>query len=313
MKLGLYSDSLGHLPLEACLDFCQRAGLTHIELGTGNWSAAPHLELDALLASSARQSALLETLALRGIELSALNCSGNPLHPEEEGEQHRSVTRQTIRLAAALGLDRVVTMSGCPAAPGDRHPNWITTSWPPATTMILDWQWNEVLLPYWRETVTFARDHGVRLCFEMHGAQCVYNAESFARLRDAFDETVGLNFDPSHLLWMGADPIAVARRLAGAIYHVHVKDTRIEAAAEVNSRLDAKRVTPVEGRSWNFVAVGLGQDAGFWSRLMRELQAGGYDDVMSIENEDYSLPAEAAVSQAIACLGPLMRTAPAHA
>jgi sugar phosphate isomerase/epimerase len=227
------------------------------------------------------------------------------LHPGEKGEQHRRVTHDTIRLAAALGLDRIVTMSGCPAGPGDGHPNWITTSWPPETTVILDWQWKEMLLPYWRETVAFARDHGVRLCFEMHGAQCVYNVESFLRLREATDDTVGLNFDPSHLIWMGADPVAVARRLAGSIYHVHAKDTRIETHAEVNSRLDAKRVTPIEGRSWNFVAVGLGQEPSFWSRLVRELQAGGYDDVMSIENEDYALSAEEAVSQAVDTLKPL--------
>jgi sugar phosphate isomerase/epimerase len=305
MKLGLYSDSLAHLSLTECLDFCARKGLTHIELGTGNWSASPHLDLGALVVSTDQRSLLLEMLAARTLKLSALNCSGNPLHPGEKGEQHRRVTQDTIRLAAALGLDRIVTMSGCPAGPGDGHPNWITTSWPPETTVILEWQWMEVLLPYWRETVAFARDHGVRLCFEMHGAQCVYNVESFLRLREATDDTVGLNFDPSHLIWMGADPIAVARRLAGSIYHVHAKDTRIETDAELNSRLDAKRVTPVEGRSWNFVAVGLGQEPSFWSRLVRELQAGGYDDVMSIENEDYALSAEEAVSQAVDTLKPL--------
>jgi sugar phosphate isomerase/epimerase len=306
VKLGLYSDSLAHLSLVECLDFCVRKGLTHIELGTGNWSASPHLDVDALIVSTDRRSELHEMLAARKLTLSALNCSGNPLHPGTTGEQHRDITAKTIALAALLGLDRIVTMSGCPAGPGDSHPNWITTSWPPETTTILEWQWKERLLPYWRESVALARDHGVRLCFEMHGAQCVYNAESFLRLRDATDETVGLNFDPSHLIWMGADPVAVARRLGGCIYHVHAKDTRIETAAEINSQLDAKRVTPVVGRSWNFVAVGLGQDRSFWSRLIGELRAGGYDDVMSIENEDYSLSAEDAVSQAVNCLEPLM-------
>lgn len=306
MKLGLYSDSLGQMPLSDCLDIARRNGLTHVELGTGNWSAAPHLNLDLMLESAGRRTELVEMLTSRGLMLSALNCSGNPLCPGAPGAKHRDTTTKTIALAAMLGLDRVVTMSGCPAGPGDRHPNWITTSWPPETSHILEWQWKEVLLPYWRETVAFARDQGVRLCFEMHGAQCVYNVESFLRLREATDETVGINFDPSHLIWMGADPIAVARRLAGGIYHVHAKDTRIEAAAAINSRLDAKRVTPVEGRSWNFVAVGLGQERSFWSQLIGALQADGYDDVMSIENEDYSLSAEDAVSEAISCLAPLM-------
>jgi sugar phosphate isomerase/epimerase len=231
LKLGLYSDSLGQMPLPECLDFARRNGVMHVEIGTGNWSAAPHLDLGMMLESAGRRAELIEMLASRGLTLSALNCSGNPLCPGAPGEKHRDATTKTIALAAMLGLDRIVTMSGCPAGPGDKHPNWITTSWPPETTQILEWQWQEVLLPYWRETVAFARDHGVRLCFEMHGAQCVYNVESFERLREATDETVGVNFDPSHLIWMGADPIEAAQRLAGSIYHVHAKDTRIEAAA----------------------------------------------------------------------------------
>lgn len=312
MKLGLYSDSLGSLTLAQCLDFCTARGLSHIEFGTGNWSSAPHLDLEALVGSRERRSELAGLLASRNLSLSALNCSGNPLHPGEKGERNRDVISKTITLAALLGLDRIVTMSGCPAGPGDSHPNWITTSWPPETTQILEWQWTEHVLPYWRETVAFARDHGVRLAFEMHGAQCVYNVETFERLRDAHGDTVGLNFDPSHMLWMGADPVAVARRVAGSVCHVHAKDTRIEGAARINSRLDAKRVMPVAGRSWNFVAVGLGQDAAFWACLIDELRAGGYDDVMSIENEDYSLGAEDAVSQAIACLMPLTGGASIH-
>lgn len=310
MKLGLYSDSLAKLSLSQCIDLCVVNGLTHLELGTGNWSAAPHVDLEAMLASSTQSNELLGALAARNLSLSALNCSGNPLHPGEKGERNRHITRQTIKLAAQLGLDRIVTMSGCPAGPGDSHPNWITTSWPPETTEILSWQWTEHVLPFWRETVAFARDHGVRLAFEMHGAQCVYNVESFERLREALGGTVGLNFDPSHMFWMGADPIAVARRVAGSVYHVHAKDTRVEGAARVNTLLDVKGVTPVESRSWNFVAVGLGHDRAFWASLIDELRAGGYDDVMSIENEDYSLDAEDAVRQAIGCLAPLMTSEP---
>jgi sugar phosphate isomerase/epimerase len=302
MKIGLYSDSLAELSTAECLDFCVAHKVSAIEFGTGNWSSAPHIKITDLGTSQVRRDELAGRLDERGMEISALNCSGNPLHPGPDGERHRDITRRTIEVAAMLGLDRVVTMSGCPAGPGDSHPNWITTSWPPETTRILDWQWREQVLPYWRDMVAFARDHGVRLCFEMHGSQCVYNVESFERLRDATDETIGLNFDPSHMLWMGADPVAVAKRLAGSIYHVHAKDTRIETAAAWNSRLDAKQVRPVGGRSWNFVAVGRGQDETFWSTLVTTLLAGGYNDVMSIENEDYSLSAEDAVDQAISFL-----------
>ena len=302
MKLGLYSDGLGQLPLVDCLDFCRQRALQCIELGTGNWSEAPHIALASLLASTSRRDELLGSIAARGLTISALNCSGNPLHPGAVGEQHRKTIADSIVLAARLGVGRIVTMSGCPGGPGDSHANWIVTSWPPETRDILAWQWREQVIPYWVELAAMARDHGVRLCLEMHGTQCVYNVETFDRLREATGEGVGINFDPSHLLWMGADPIAAVERLAGSIFHAHAKDTRLEAMAAINSRLDAKPVMPVEGRSWNFVAVGRGQDASFWRALIAALRRAGYDDVLSIENEDYALSAADAIDASIACL-----------
>ena len=302
MKLGLYSDGLGHLPLEACLDFCHERSLECIELGTGNWSQAPHVDLASLLASSSRRDELLGAIAEHGLTISALNCSGNPLHPGAAGEAHRKVIADSIVLASQMGIGRIVTMSGCPGGPGDNHVNWIVTSWPPETGEILTWQWREQVIPYWVELAAMARDHGVRLCLEMHGVQCVYNVETFERLRAETGDGVGINFDPSHLLWMGADPIAAAERLGSNIFHAHAKDARLEGAAAINSRLDAKPVMPVEGRSWNFVAVGRGQDASFWRALVETLRGAGYEDVLSIENEDYALAAADAIDASIACL-----------
>ena len=69
-----------------------------------------------------------------------------------------------------------------------------------------------------------------RLCLELHGQQNVYNVETLFRLRDAVGPVVGANFDPSHLFWMGADPLAATRCSAPAIYHVHAKDTRVDPA-----------------------------------------------------------------------------------
>ena len=215
MKPGPLQRQFATMTLAECLDFCRRNGLTHVEIGTGNWSAAPHLDLDAMIASGDRRAELWRDAASQNLRLSALNCSGNPLHPI--GKQHRETTTKTIELAAMLGLDRIVTMSGCPAGPGDSHPNWITTSWPPETTADFEWQCR-CCCRTGAETVAFARDDGVRLCFEMHGVQCVDNVEGLPEAaRGLLDETVGLNFDPSHLIWMGADPAAVAHRLAGSI------------------------------------------------------------------------------------------------
>lgn len=187
-------------------------------------------------------------------------------------------------------------MSGLPGAPGDKSPNWITSSWPLEAMEILEWQWRERVLPWWRAFAPAAAQHGVRLCVEQHGRQVVYNSESFFRLREAIGPTVGVNFDPSHLIWMGGDPVSAIGALGECIYHVHGKNTQIEALSQINGLLDTKHVTPVEGRAWNFVALGHGSPARAWLDIVRALRAAGYDDTISIENEDYSLTADEAIS-----------------
>ena len=82
-----------------------------------------------------------------------------------------------------------------------------------------------MLIPYWKKTAEFARNHGVtKIAFEMHPGFCVYNPETILRIREAVGETIGANFDPSHLIWQGIDPVAAIRALEGAIYHFHAKD-----------------------------------------------------------------------------------------
>jgi len=163
-------------------------GIETIELSTGNWSNAPHADLDNLLGSAAARRELTEKIESRGLVLESFNCSGNPVHPGEEGPQHDAVTRKTIELAAEMGIERIVMMSGCPGAPGDKYPNWITVAWPPYTKDILDYQWNDVLIPYWTDLVKFAGDHNVnQLALEMHGHQNVYSPATLMRLRDEHD------------------------------------------------------------------------------------------------------------------------------
>ncbi|SDI39592.1 Xylose isomerase-like TIM barrel [Alteribacillus bidgolensis] len=150
-------------------------------------------------------------------------------------------------------------MLGLPrGGPGETTPNWITTSLPPINSEILNWQWEEVALPYWEKTVQEAKNHGIeKIALENHGSQLVYNRETLMRLRDHVGEMVGMNFDPSHLFWMGGDPIMAVRSLGNAIYHVHAKDTRLEKGIlETEGSLDTKSVHSFSNRSWNFAAIG---------------------------------------------------------
>lgn len=303
MKIGLNTDGLGSLSLEQCLDKVAELGLACVEFGLGGWSSAPHIDLGALLSSSKARDALTGMLRERNLEISALNCSGNQLDPGEIGRNDTRLAYDTVELASLLGVSRVVMMSGLPAGgPEDKNPNWITSSWPLEAMTMLEWQWSERVIPFWKDFTKVAEKKGLRLCVEQHGRQCVYNSESFFRLRDAVGKTVGVNFDPSHLIWMGGDPLSAITVLSDCIYHVHGKDSRIELQARVDGLLDTKHVTPVSGRSWNFVSLGHGTAVHGWLDIVRALRNAGYDDVISIENEDYSMPAEEAITTSAATL-----------
>jgi sugar phosphate isomerase/epimerase len=226
MKIGMLTDSLGNLDLAAMLKAAAELGIECLEFACGNWSSAPHIELDRLLESGDARREFLARLADHALTISALNCSGNPLFPGAEGARQHEITLKTFRLARALGVERVVMMSGLPGGPGDSWPNWIVTEWPPECRTILQYQWDERIIPYWRELTVVAKDCGVRkICLELHGHQAVYNPHTLTRLRNAVGEIVGANYDPSHPLWMGADPLAAVRALGDAVYYVHAKDT----------------------------------------------------------------------------------------
>lgn len=304
MEIGLLTDSLAQHPLPRVLDIAAELGIRTIELAMGNWSSAPHADVDALVASHARRRELVASIEGRGLRLEALNASGNQLHPRWGGE-HDHVVRQTLVLAEQLEIDTVVLMSGLPGAKGDSFPAWITTVWPPENLELLDYQWNEVALPYWAGLAEEATARGItKLAVEMHGNQLVYSPPGLLRLREEIGEIIGANFDPSHLMWMGADPLAAIEALSGAIHHVHAKDTRIEQPVGWRSRLETLPNPETARRAWNFVAVGTGHPGGadFWRQFIQALRGSGYDGPISIENEDYTLTAAESVAVAVRTL-----------
>ena len=305
MKVGLITDGLGRLPLPEVLDMTVEAGLSCVEVATGNWSEAPHADLPALKRSAGAREEFLGSITSRGLTLSALNANGNQLHPVD-GPRQDAVLRDTIEVASALGVAKVVCMSGLPGARGDSSPNWITTSWPPENVAIHHYQWDEVALPYWRGLAAFARDHGVKLAVEPCGGQLVHTVSGLHRLIDATDaDVVGANLDPSHLMWMGADIPTVIASLAGSIFHVHAKDVRVNSpVAARDGLLDATPIDRAPDRAWNYVTLGLGHARGeaFWADFVYHLRAAGYDDVLSIEHEDTLVSAREGVARAAALL-----------
>ena len=300
----MITDSLSNEDFDSMLANAARMKMDVLEFACGNWSSAPHVELDRMLDSAAVRREFRAKLDDHGIAISALNCSGNPLHPGEHGRRHAEVTRKTIRLAGLMAVDRVVMMSGCPGAPGDSHPNWITTQWPPEVREILKWQWDEALIPFWKDLVAYAKDESVdKLCLELHGHQNVYNVATLHRLRDAVGDTVGANLDPSHLMWMGADPIAAAAALGEAIYYCHAKDTRIDPGiAGVNGVIDTTPGSDYRNRSWNYITLGHGHPEPWWDKFVAALAVAGYDGVLSIEHEDPAMSPLEGVEESVALL-----------
>jgi sugar phosphate isomerase/epimerase len=290
MELGLITDGVGHLPFEQALDLTRDLGLSSVEVATGNWSEAPHVDLAALVGSATARDEFAGKVRDRGLRLSALNANGNQLHPTD-GARQSAVLRDTIDVASALGVPTVVCMSGLPAgAPGDTMPNWVTSSWPPENLAIERYQWEEVAIPYWRELAAFARDRGVRLAVEACFDQVVYSCSTLLRLAEAAgDDVVGANLDPSHLMAMGADIPTVIRTLGAQIFHVHVKDTRLDPVVVPRDGLLTSH--PMERshlRAWNYVTLGLGHPGGetFWAGFVYSLRAVGYDGPLNIEHED---------------------------
>jgi sugar phosphate isomerase/epimerase len=304
VKLGMVADSLGYLSFDEVVATAAQLDLQMLEFPCGNWSQAPHVNLDRLLESESERQTFVGKVRDHGLTISALNCSGNQLAPNERGKAHDAVVRKTIKLAGLLGVKRIVMMSGLPAAPGDTYPNWITVAWPPETTEILNYQWNEVAIPYWRELVSYAADQGVeKICIEPHGHQLVYNVDTMLRLREAAGEMVGANFDPSHMMWMGGDPLAAIRRLGSAIYHVHAKDTRIDQDnSALTTRLETKSSSLVSERAWNYVTLGYGHGESWWRDFVLLLRQVGYNDVLSIEHEDVGMSPLEGVKKTIAFL-----------
>ncbi|MCL2532062.1 MAG: sugar phosphate isomerase/epimerase [Oscillospiraceae bacterium] len=312
MKLGVFTCLLSNLPLAQALDYFKSLSIEMIELGCGAYPGNAHANPKELLADPAKLAAFKQTIADSGLEISALSCHANPLHPNKEiAAAFDADMRDTVLLAEALGVRNINTFSGCPGDhDGAKYPNWVTCPWPNDFGEILDWQWNEKLIPYWKDFAAFAKSHGVdKIGLELHPGFMVYNTETLLRLREAVGPEIGANFDPSHLIWQGMDPIACIRAMGDAIFHVHAKDTKIDAYnTAINGVLDTKAYGDELHRSWIFRSVGYGNDANYWKDIVSNLRMVGYDYAMSIEHEDSLMSQNEGLSKAVTLLKDVMIT-----
>ena len=104
MKLAICTDVYASLPFPEMLDKVKAQGILGVEMTAGGWGGCPHVPTQALLADPAKLTAFKAELVKRGMEIAALNCSGNPLCPGEMGEKHTKSTYDTVVLAGKLGV-----------------------------------------------------------------------------------------------------------------------------------------------------------------------------------------------------------------
>ena len=306
MKLGVLTNMLGDWPLEKALEYFTSLGIEMVELGAGGYPGRQHADPEILLESETELQKFKDLISMYNVGISAISCHGNPVHPNKEiAKQFDYEMRRAILLAEKLGIHQINTFSGCPGdCPASENPNWVTCPWPNEFTEILDYQWNDVLLPYWADFVKFAADHGVdKIGFELHPGFCVYNTESMLRIRKEIGPALGANLDPSHLIWQGMEPVAVIRALGDAIFHFHAKDTKVDKYnTAVNGVLDTKPYSDEINRSWVFRSVGYGNDELYWKEIISNLRMVGYDHAISIEHEDSIMSRREGLERAVSML-----------
>ena len=303
MKLGLLTCMFGDKPLKDVMAIIRPLGLDTVELGTGNYPGSAHAPLKDLLASKPKREELLALIKGEGLEISALSCHGNCLHPDKAfAKANQQVQTDTIKLAKLLGVKTIIDFSGCPGSdPKASMPNWVTCPWPPDYIDILKYQWEQVAIPYWKKQAKFAADNGVQVAFEAHPGFLVYNTETLIRIRKECGNNLGANFDPSHFFWQGMEPIECVKQLGGKmIFHVHAKDSKVDPRnASINGVLDTKHYGDEAARSWIFRTCGYGHSMEWWKDFFSTLRLVGYDGPVSIEHEDSLMSSQEGLTKAV--------------
>jgi len=310
MKVGVLTVPYSGQSLDETLKYLSGLGLTTVEIGTGGYPGTAHANPDVLLNDKEALETFKATLAKYNMEISALSCHGNPVHPDKATAQkdHASFLK-TVKLAKELNIDTINTFSGCPGgSKDDKTPNWAVASWPNDFQEILEYQWEEVLIPYWKEAADYALKHGVKkIALEMHPGFSVYNPETLMKLRNAIGDIIGANYDPSHLFWQGIDVVQGIKTLGDAIHHFHAKDTQIfKENVEQNGVLDTKSYGDLKNRSWVFRTVGYGHDTKMWKDMISMLRVIGYDGAISIEHEDALMSINEGLEKAVSFLQSLI-------
>lgn len=310
MNIGAYTACLHNYTLEESLDILKGNGLTGAEVNVGGFIPSPHCPVDLLIGSKTARDDYLGIFADKGMRLAGFNCSGNVLSPlPDVGPRHDYDLRRAIELAGELGVDEIVCMSGTPGTdPDAKYPAWVVNPWNGVELEVLEYQ-KSVADPYWREMDKRAQDAGVKLAWELHPHNIAFTPVNFLEFADRIDaKNVGVNMDPSHLMWQQMDIVASIKLLGDHIFHVHAKDTKLYPGVATRGVIDSSfgpvpenpaDRTPTgmshycsswpEDPAWRFVGIGVGHDVAWWTEFLRAIKDINPEMNVNIEHEDQSM------------------------
>jgi len=276
MKLGFVSALLSELTLEEVLAFAADEGFGCVEpmcwppgKADRRYAGVSHIDVTTLDDEAAGR--IRDLVQKYGVALSGLGYYPNPLDPD--ASNRRVVIdhlKKVITAAPKLGLNIVNTFIGRD----------------PSKTVEATWPLLEVV---WRDLVSHAQNANVTLAIENcpmlfttdewpGGKNLAVSPSVWNKLFETFPKApLGLNFDPSHLVWLHIDYVRCIRDFGKRIVHVHAKDTRIDA--------DNLYLSGILGLGWHTPKLpGLGDV--HWGPLFSALNDAGYQGAVCIEVED---------------------------
>ncbi len=279
MKLGLLTAPFPQTPLTEVADWAAGHGFSTLEVACWprssgeqrRYAGTSHIDVAGL--SEAQASELVADIEGRGVDISALGYYPNPLHPDPaHREEVQGHLKAVIRAASLMKVPVVNTFVGNDK---DKSPSQNFTDF----------------RTVWPALVTYAEDHGVKIAIE--NCPMIFSedewpgghnlASSPAVWRDMFDaipsESFGLNFDPSHLVWLMIDCERALAEFGSRIHYVQAKDVEIDRNGLY------ERGTLSAGIGWQRPRLpGLGEVD--WPRFFAALYRTGYDDAVTVEHED---------------------------
>ncbi|BCH14074.1 sugar phosphate isomerase/epimerase family protein [Mesorhizobium sp. L-2-11] len=278
MKLGLLTAPFADTPLGEVADWASSAGFEALEIAcwpkssgaARRYAGTSHIDAASTSASQAKE--ITAALTEENLSISGLGFYPNPLHPDAA---HRKAVidhlKKVIVLASHMGVPVVNTFCG-----GD-------------ASKTIDANWQEAL-KLWPAIIAHARDYGVKLAFENcpmifsydewpGGHNIAYSPYIWRRILDAWGGDVGMNFDPSHLVWQMIDQARFIREFGPYVLHVHAKDLMIDRDGLY------ERGILSAGMGWQVPRMpGLGDVD--WNVIFSGLYRAGYDGPIIIEHED---------------------------